>query len=138
MTTVRVKTKPPVPDGLDESIVQFAKHKAAAKYHEGQWREAQPEIIESMESANVSRRVVTDDDVKVTATIVRGTTVELDPERLKKAIGAREWNKLTKRVLDSSLVKKAVDDGTLDPAVVAECSVEKEKTPYVRTSVKDL
>lgn len=138
MATVRVKSKKTAAPELDERIVEFAKHKEAAKYHEGQWREAQPSIIEQMEEAGSNRRIVDTDDAKVTATIVRGTTVNLDSDRLKKAIGARAWNKLTVRSLDQKKVKEAIESGDLDPNIVAECSDEVDKTPYVRTSVKHL
>lgn len=66
------------------------------------------------------------------ATLVEAARIVIDEERLKKALGADLWNKVTKRVLDKSALEDQMAQGVVDPVVVAQCSDEKPNKPYLR------
>lgn len=72
----------------------------------------------------------------VKGTLVEGTRVTIDADRLKGALGAPLWKKVTKQVLDNEKLEAAVALGEVDPNVVAACSTEKDVKPYVRLSGK--
>jgi hypothetical protein len=74
----------------------------------------------------------TDGDKRYTVTFVQSHTVTIDEPRLKKALGAPVFNKLTTAHLDRKKLENAVDLGDVDPVVVAQCSAEKTSNPYLR------
>jgi hypothetical protein len=58
------------------------------------------------------------------------TNTQIDAARLKRALGARVYNKLTTRVLDEAKVEAAISKGEIDANTVASCMDEYE-TPYL-------
>lgn len=77
-----------------------------------------------------------DETIKVTGTLVEPTSLIFDEEKLKKKVGASTWNKITRRVLDRSLLEEAVARGLVSPATVASCASEEPKNPYIRVTEK--
>ena len=57
-----------------------------------------------------------------TATRVDPTTLETDQEALKKKIGVRNYNRITKVVIDKKLLEANIAAGFIDPQDVADCS----------------
>lgn len=49
-------------------------------------------------------------------------TVQIDPDKLKKAIGAAAFNRLTTPVLDEDKISDAIAKGKLDPQIVSNCT----------------
>lgn len=93
------------------------------------------QIIDHFNHARQKSMTITDHEgTRITGTLVEGSTIELDEVRLKKAIGAPTWNKVTKRVIDKTKLEDAMADGTVDPNVVAQCSNEVPRKPYVRVT----
>lgn len=64
--------------------------------------------------------------------VVASNTVKVDEEALRERIGARSFNKLTRRKLDLTKVSAAVAEGALDAAVLAEVSEVKARATYPR------
>lgn len=72
------------------------------------------------------------DDGRVTATRVARTKLVIDSQGLKKAIGAKAYDKMTSKSLDEDKVAIAMADGELDPVVVAKYSEEVPAArPYI-------
>jgi hypothetical protein len=65
-----------------------------------------------------------------TVAIKHRETMKIDERRLKKAIGAQAFNKLTTPVLDEAKVEAAIAEGQLDAAVVA-AAADEHVTPYL-------
>jgi hypothetical protein len=67
-------------------------------------------------------------------TIVAAERTVIDEDGLKKGLGAKAWNKFTIRKLDRSKLEAALNDGSVDPVLVARHSVVKKDTPHIRIS----
>ena len=74
--------------------------------------------------------------VDVKMTVVNSSTVTVIEDKLRKALGVARFNKMTKRVLDKSLLEDAMAKGAVSPTVVASCSEERPRKPYLRTTIK--
>lgn len=71
-----------------------------------------------------------DEDTDATVSIkVRERTV-VDEDRLKKALGAKVYNKLTTPMLDDAKIEAAIKLGEIDPNVVSAC-LSTTETPYL-------
>lgn len=70
----------------------------------------------------------------VHGTLVESTVVEIDADRLKGELSAPMWKRVTKTVLDKEKLEAHVATGDIDPNVVASCSEEKPRAPYIRLS----
>ena len=90
------------------------------------------QIINDMTNTRRKTLSHTEGDKKFTVTFVQSHTVTFDEAKLKKALGAPAYNKLTTAHLDRKKLEGAVDLGQVDPVVVAQCSTEKTSTPYLR------
>lgn len=94
--------------------------------------EAQEELIKMMETDGVQSIDADFPDATVKATVVGGTLIVLDEVKLKKKLGVALWKKLQKTSLDRQLLEDAIGRGQVQASVVAECSEEKQKKPYVK------
>jgi hypothetical protein len=67
-------------------------------------------------------------------TLVAAERTVIDEDGLKKGLGAKAWNKFTIKKLDRSKLEAALNDGSVDPVLVARHSVVKKDTPHIRIS----
>lgn len=70
-------------------------------------------------------------------TLVRAERTKINELGLKKAIGARAFNKLTTAKVDPAKVKTAVEEGTLDPVILGQHAENVLNKPSVRISKAD-
>lgn len=68
------------------------------------------------------------------ATLVKNESYKVNELGLKRAVGAKVYNKLTKAVLDKKKLEKAVEDGVVDPVIVAQNSELTTSKLYIRIS----
>lgn len=95
------------------------------------------DVLTQLQAARMkSMTHVTDDDVKYTATVVAPTRVIVNPDKLKKAIGAEAFKKITKPVMVEALLEDAIAQGTIDMNIVAQCSDEVPSKPYIKITEK--
>lgn len=95
--------------------------------------------------ADVERRLLmhVDESVKtivadtITATVIRGSRLIIDEDRLKKQLGATIWNKITQKVLDKQRLEAAIALGDIDPNTVAMVSEERQNKPYFKFKVQE-
>lgn len=99
---------------------------------------ARRELVEYME-ANQRKTVSAETPYgKRKVTYSRSTRITIDEKGLKKAIGAKLFNKFTVRKLDRAKLEKALDEGVVSPNTVSPYVKESYSTPYLRvTGVKD-
>jgi hypothetical protein len=69
-------------------------------------------------------------DMSVTLVDGTGRNSRLDDAKLMKKLGAALWGRVTRRVLDPTLLQGEIDRGTIDPAEVAGCMVVSDKKSY--------
>ena len=99
---------------------------------------AQEELVGIMQNdgrktATVPNQAGTGD---LSITLVEGSTMVLDEAKLKVALGAQMWNKVTTRVLDRKKLDAFVASGEINPLVIARASSEKPRTPFVKVVPK--
>lgn len=90
------------------------------------------QLIPLMKRAKMKTASTEVDGVVITGTLVEASEEVVDGERLKKAVGAEIWKKITTPKLDKAKLIDAMATGLVDKQVVAQCSSEKPKKPYVK------
>lgn len=71
----------------------------------------------------------------IQATYVSTTRIDIDEDKLKKALGAKTFKKVTKCVIDKSKLEELIAEGEIDPNVVAQCSTERT-SEYIKITHK--
>jgi hypothetical protein len=85
------------------------------------------------------RKTVTDtlDGHTFSATYTQRTTTQINEEGLRKAMGARVFNKYTIRKLDRKALEKAMGDGVVDPTLVAQYVEQVPGKTFLTYRVKE-
>ena len=79
-----------------------------------------------------------DGDFNYRVTRVSSTRTRVNEDSLKKELGARLFNKATKRVLDTKKLEALMDDGTLDPMIVGKHVIVTDSAPYNRITKSEV
>lgn len=109
--------------------------KAALAQAEANFKNEQARLIKIIEATGEDTVVVDDDGQPVQARIRSNELLRFNEAGLKKAIGARAFNKLTKPAqLDRKKLEDAIVAGTVDPVLVAQYSETKNSSPYIQFS----
>jgi hypothetical protein len=94
------------------------------------------ELANIMKEWQISTASVEVDGVKITGTLMESSTMTIDEERLKRALGAQKWQNITSRVLDRAKLEDAIAKGLIDATTVAQCSVEQPRRPWIKITEK--
>lgn len=119
-----------------EALTVIADYKRQIAQMDEAMRETQAELIDWMEDEGKKSLTADDGDNRISGTIVRGTRIVIDEGRLKKLLGAKLWNKVTKKVLDKSKLEDLIVRNEIDPMEVATCSNELDNKPYIKVTVR--
>lgn len=119
-----------VPAAIARKAKRYEELKAEMKLMSSEVSELQAELVEFIEKNDAKLFTVDGRDF----TRVQSESVNTDEEKLKKAIGATAFNKLTVRTLDPKLVDQAVKDGVLTTTLLASVSTLKKNKPYISMS----
>lgn len=92
--------------------------------------------VEALRKCNMQKVSFDDEGCNVTVTMVEPSTLVYDEAKLRKKLGARTWAKITTAKIDKTKLSEAVRAGVVSPELLAECSTEKESTPYLRLTEK--
>lgn len=89
------------------------------------------ELLPEMVGAG-KRKIKIDFDEHTDATVAVKTreSTTIDQDKLKKAVGAKVYNKLTTPMLDDAKIEAAIKLGDIDPNVVASC-METTENDYL-------
>lgn len=87
-------------------------------------------LLGLMSEMKIAKHRVDSDDDYANITVKTRENLTIDEARLKKAIGARAFNRLCVSVLSEDKIEAAIQLGELDANVVAGCTNEK-KTQYL-------
>jgi hypothetical protein len=71
---------------------------------------------------------------QIIGTLVQAQRVTYDADRLKNALDARQWGKVTTQVLDKAKLEAAVVSQVVDANVVASCASVADNAPYIKVS----
>jgi hypothetical protein len=113
---------------LDVAVLEVARAKQNLVEAEAELAKAQENLIAHLTSVGHKSR----EYGGFRATLVKSETVKVNEAGLKKAIGARVFNKLTKAVLDKKKLEEAVEAGAIDPVILAQNSQVVEGKPFIR------
>lgn len=116
---------------LDRQAKKYARLRKGEREMEEARKEEGRILLPLMKDEQVTKKkVMLDEDTVATVSVKTRESMTIDEERLKKAIGAPAYNKLTSPVLDEAKVEAAIQLGDLDPNVVASCTTESQ-TDYL-------
>ena len=116
---------------LDQLVSSMARIKTQSDALKEERQETSSALLNGLKDAGKSKhRVSWTEDHDAVASIRERDNSKIDPERLKKAIGAKQFDKLTSPQLDMAKVEAAVQLGELDPNIVAQCT-DESVTEYV-------
>lgn len=109
----------------------YAERKWVEREAEARRKEIGKELIEGLRTLNMRKvKVDFNQDQDATVSIKKRENTTVNPDKLKKKLGARAYNKLTTPVLDESKIEAAIKLGDLDPNVVSAC-METTETEYL-------
>lgn len=74
----------------------------------------------------------TEQELTVKAVVIRGESLVINYDQLKKKIGAEKYKRCHKPVFDNNLLDQLIKAGEVTFDDVAECSEPKPHSPYVR------
>ena len=94
--------------------------------------EAETALIELLEANQQKTASYREGDKVVRATYVRSETVQVDEPGLRKALGARRFDRYTVRKLDKHKLEEGMARGEVDPTTVSQYSEIKRSRPFVR------
>ncbi len=115
---------------------QYAQHRFAEREAESAKKEVGSGLLALMLDEKITKqKVLVDSSTEATVSVKTRENMTIDEERLKKAIGAPAFNRLTTPVLDEAKVEAAIQLGDLDPNVVAACTSTND-TNYLEARFK--
>ncbi len=122
---------------VDPLFQDYLDAKAAADRADAHLKLLQRALLERMEEKQQKTIAVTRNGVKQQVTYVKRETHEIDEKGLRKKLTAKVFDKYTKKVLDRKAMEQAMEEGVIDPMVVAPFVSEKDSAPYLRYTIKD-
>ena len=123
---------PPDGDTVKEQARNYAALRKRERELESARKEAGGPLKDTMTELGLKKVNVPDfsEDESASVRIKERDNSKINPDRLKKAIGAKAFNKLTVPVLDEAKVEAAITIGDLDPNVVSQC-MDEYTTEYL-------
>ncbi|CAB5220339.1 hypothetical protein UFOVP238_29 [uncultured Caudovirales phage] len=115
---------------IQEALLELADLKTQQDEIAWAVADAESRLITLMDSAG--EKTVTTDDDGVKGTLVRASSLVINEDGLRKAVGAKLWNRITKRTLDKKKLEAFVTTGEISAVLVAAHSSERQSKPYVR------
>lgn len=127
----------------EEAVLRFGRLWERVNTLTGEKGIASVNAIEAMRRAKMSTVFIeVDDGSSVTGTIrvtlVEGTRLTTDWDKVRRRVGADVWRKITKQVPDQALIDQALKEGLITTQVIAECSETLPNQPYLKPTIKGI
>jgi len=123
-STIRRKTQ--------DALVELRDLRSEKRNLEDSISVVQDAALDGLSELGIKSITIDLDTITVLGTRVDGTTLHIDEGKLRKRLGARLWQRVSTRTLDRNKLEALVAAGDIDPRIVAECSEENPKKPYIR------
>lgn len=121
--------------GLDAKVTSLKDMRLEAKGLEEDIKSTQAELLDAFRRHGITTWQVKEGRKKIAgATFQQQTREVVNQPKLKKRLGSKLWNKVTRRMLDDKLLAQAIKDGEVSAADVAACSDTVPNNPFIRTS----
>lgn len=99
-------------------------------------KKAEAELIAEMEAQEIKSTSTEICGIKYTTTATQRTSYSFDEAGLKKALGARVYNKFTIAKLDRTKLEEAVQAGAVDAGVVSQYATPTTSAQGIRLTKK--
>jgi len=120
-----------------EDLLRLATIKAAIKSLGEEQDAIEARLVKSIQDkGRRSLTVQVEDGPRVRGTVVAGTRMVLHEDKLRQQLDAKQWEKVSTRVLDKEKLEAAVVQNIVDAQVVAAASEEFPNKPYIRVTGK--
>lgn len=90
-----------------------------------------------MKHKQVKTAILDKGGVKFSATYTQRTTNQINEQGLRKALGARAYDKFTVKKLDRRALEQAMSDGDVDPMIVAKFVEQVPGKTFLTYRAKD-
>ena len=119
-------------------VVQANHLKTIAEEAQRAFQEAQDEIVEIMESQGIPSVSTLEEStgLQYTGTLVVGESVEFDEAALRKTLGVKMWDEVTRRVVDRKKLEARIATGDITAKAVEKNTIRKPRKPYLKLTVK--
>lgn len=118
-------------EDVREQAREYANLKHEERGIESRRKEVGGVLLPLMKKLGYAKQLVDfNEDTNAVVQVKTREHTKIDADRLKKALGATAYNKLTSAFLDEAKVEAAIKLGEVDPNVVASCT-ESSETPYL-------
>lgn len=123
---------------LENEAEELRIKKDALKALEAEVHELQTSVISALDEAEQKTfRYKAPDGAAVTVTRVQVEKLIINEGTLHRALGAKMWPKVTKRVLDEEKLISLIALGEIDDVLVAKHSEKKKNKPFVRIARRE-
>ncbi len=116
------------PTSLDRAIETYRIAKQLAERAQADVEEARDMLVYELEKAGAKSHTYEGHR----ATVVKTSSYAFNESGLKKALGARVFNKMTTAKLDKKKLEAAMEAGDVDPRIVATYATEREGAAHIR------
>lgn len=125
-------------DRIAMLVIQANHLKTIAEEAERAFQEAQEEIVGIMEERGIPSVSAFEEStgLQYTGTLVQSETVEFDEAALRKALGARLWEQVTRQVVDRKKLEARIAIGDVTAKAVEKHTIRKPRRPYLKLTVK--
>lgn len=122
---------------LSQELESYAELKKMQKQINEQVGEQSANIMNMLDGLGQrSATTTTDEGIVISVVKKQASKLVIDEARLKKALGSKVWNKVTKRVLDDQKLESAVATGDISPVTVSKCSEVHKNKAYLGLTTK--
>lgn len=104
---------------------------------EAELAEAKGEVIDALQDLNKKSTIQRRDGKRLTFTVARKTTTTVDEKGLRKALGAKVFDRYTERKLKNKKLEEAIEIGDIDGYTVAKYLTVTQGAPYITYTEKD-
>lgn len=117
---------------LTEAVQQYRVARSNLDYAKQVLEKAESDLLNTMAEGQHKSFTINQGDRQSKVTYVQTETVRVNEAGLRKALGARTFNKYTVRKVDKTKLEDGIARGELDGNIVSEyCEIKKSK-PYIR------
>ena len=125
------------PNEADPLVAEYLAARTARDQAEERFRDLETRLIKQMEADQRKSYHWSADGQPQSLTYVRGSTTRIDEIGLRKAMGARNFDRYTRKTLDRRAMEKAMGAGEVDTVTVSKFVTVIPKKAYLNYSHKE-
>src|SRR4051812_20933532 len=116
---------------FERLIADLAGARAQVEFAQAKVKSIEGDLIEYMQQVRRKTLKTSQGGYLLQTTVSTRTTTSVDEKGLRKRLGAKSFDRYTKRVLDKKLLEEALESGEVDRVWVAPFVTVKTSDPFV-------